>query len=124
MYDYEVVLKDFVKAIQTAQSEHKFYYDKVNELDKATNDILHQIELGKSAERNKWATKLSEIRKERRYAKDIVAVAEPIKKYVAENPAQIKAIERLLGEVRKEQKHLKERKYTARVIKNLTICEK
>lgn len=123
MTDYERILRDFIKATKSAQSEYKYYYAKVNELDKATGDILHQFELGDSKERAKWATKLSSIRKERRYAKDMVAVTEPINKYVAENQAQIKGIERLLGEVRKQGEGLKGRKYSARVLKNLTISE-
>lgn len=124
MTDYENILRDFIKAMKSAQSEYKFYYAKVNELDKATSDILHQFELGNAKERNKWATKLAEIRKERRYAKDKTALAEPINRYMTENHAQVKTIERLLGEVRKEQDCLKDRKYSARVIKNLTISIK
>lgn len=121
MTDYQTVLRDFIKATKTAQSEYKYYYAKVGELEKATLDILHQIELGKSGERNKWATKLSEVRKERRFAKDRIAVTEPFKKYAEENQPLIKGVERLLGEVRKEQDKLKDRKYAPRILKNLTI---
>ena len=58
MTDYERILRDFIKATKSAQSEYKYYYAKVNELDKATGDILHQFELGDSKERAKWATKV------------------------------------------------------------------
>ena len=121
MTDYQNILRDFIKAMKSAQAEHKYYSTKTTELEKATQDILHQIELGIPKERNKWATKLSEIRKERRFAKDRVAVTEPLKNYAEQNQPIIKSIERLLGEVRKEQDKLKGRKYLPRIIKNLTI---
>lgn len=121
MTDYENILRDFVKALKSAQAENKYYFTKVNELNKAQEDILHQIEFGNPKERNKWATKLSNIRKERRFAKDRVAVTGALRKYADDNQPQIKSIERLLGEVRKEQDGLKGRKYSPRVLKNLTI---
>ncbi len=119
--DYEKIIREFIKAIQTAQSENTFYFERVNELDKATQDLLHQIELGKPSERGKWATKLADVRKERRFAKDRASITEPIVVFADNNLPQIKAIERLLGDVRKENSKLKDRKYSPKVIKNLTI---
>lgn len=122
MTDYETILRDFVKAINQVKAEYRFYTDKVVELDKATQDILHQLELGDRSERNKWTTKLVQTRKERRYAKDKTIELQPLFTYAEQSMPDVKKVERLLGDYRKEKSKLKDRKYSARVIKNLSIC--
>lgn len=122
MTDYDRILRDFTKAINQAKAEHRFYREKVEELDKATQDILHQLELGDNKERSKWTTRLVQVRKERRYAKDMVITLTPIANYADSSMPDVKKVERLLGDYRKEKSKLKDRKYSARVVKNLTIC--
>ena len=122
MTDYDRILRDFTKAINQARAEHRFYKEKVEELDKATQDILHQLELGDNKERSKWTTKLVQVRKERRYAKDTTIALLPIANYAENSMPDVKKVERLLGDYRKEKSKLKDRKYSARVVKNLSIC--
>ena len=122
MTDYDRILRDFTKAINQARAEHRFYKEKVEELDKATQDILHQLELGDNKERSKWTTKLVQVRKERRYAKDMTIALLPIANYAENSMPEVKKVERLLGDYRKEKTKLKDRKYSARVVKNLSIC--
>lgn len=119
--DYETILRDFVKAMKSAQSEHDYYYAKVNELDKATDDILHQFELGTPKDRGRFSTKLALIRKQRRFAKDRVAMTKPINVFATAHNADIKAIERLLGDVRKERKNMQVRTYKPKVLKDLAF---
>jgi len=121
MRNYDDILKDFIKSMNTAKQEYEFYSNKVTQLDRATQDLLHQIELGSTKERNKWATQLSQTRKERRYAKDKADELEPIYDYIKGYQPHIKNIERLLGDVRKKKNLLKNRKYSPKVIKNLTM---
>lgn len=121
--DYEKVLRDFVKAVQTASSEHKYYYDLVGKYDKGSQDYIHQIELGKASERAKYATRFARHLEERRFVKDKVARTAPIAQWLNDNQAQFKAIERLLGDVRRETDKLKNRKYKARVVQDLSICK-
>lgn len=122
MTDYDRILRDFTKAINRAKAEHRFYKEKVEELDKATQDILHQLELGDNKERSRWTTKLVQVRKERRYAKDMTIALLPIASYTENSMPDVKKVERLLGDYRKEKSKLKDRKYSARVVKNLSIC--
>lgn len=122
MTDYDRILRDFTKAINQVKAEYRFYTDKVVELDKATQDILHQLELGDRSERSKWTTKLVQTRKERRYAKDKTIELQPLFIYAEQSMPDVKKVERLLGDYRKEKSKLKDRKYSARVVKNLSIC--
>lgn len=119
--NYENVLRDFIKAVDTAQRENRFYTEKLSEYEGAQQDLLHQIEFGKWKDRDKWATKLAHVRQQRRYAKDKIALTEPIMLFAEENKAFIKKSEMVLGEVRKQTRLMKNRKYLPRVIKDLTI---
>lgn len=70
--------KTYLDTISDFQKAYQYAFNKVNETDKATQDLLHQLELGSVKERNKTATLLSKVRKERRYYKDIVTVLQPL----------------------------------------------
>lgn len=121
MVDYDITLRNFVKAMKDAQTAYNFYKKKVEEYNGMVTDITHQIEIGKYDDRNKFATKLAHVTRERRYAKDMESVLEPMAKYATENSAKIKEIERLLGDVRNKKDLLKNREYKPRVIKDLPI---
>ena len=118
---YEGILRDFIKAVDTAQKENRFYAEKLSEYEGAQQDLLHQIEFGSWKDRDKWATKLAHIRQQRRYAKDKITLTEPIVLFAEENKAFIKKVEMVLGDVRKQTKLMKNRKYRPRVIKDLTM---
>lgn len=80
----------------------------------ATQDILHQLELcdvdyHQSA---RLAKKLREVRQERRSAKDRYDTYAPIVNWMDDNRNTIKALERLLGDVRKSEKLTQGRFYT------------
>ena len=107
MTDYDRILRDFTKAINQVKAEYRFYTDKVVELDKATQDILHQLELGDRLERSKWTTKLVQTRKERRYAKDALTITEH------SNILQDK-INELVSAVNRQDKEIKELKETTK----------
>ena len=119
--DYEIVLRDFIKAMDTAQKENRFFTEKLQKYEGAQQDLLHQIEFGKWKDRDKWATQLAHIRQQRRYAKDKLRLVESIVLFAEENKANIKKVEMVLGDVRKQTKLMKTRTYLPRVIKNLTM---
>lgn len=58
--------------------------------------------------------RLQAVRKRRRAAKETVEVLEPVEAWIGENKAVIKALERLLGEVRKIENKRKMRMYAPR----------
>lgn len=119
--EYEKILRDFVKMIEQAQVEQRFYTEKLKEAEAKECDILHQIEFGKPSERNKWATQLSRVLQERRFALDKLKLVDAIVKYAEENKPAVKKTEMVLGEVRKNVKLMKNRKYSPRILTNLTM---
>ena len=60
---------EFTEQFRKLKQKYDFYNNAVQELDRATQDVLHKLELDKlsSGEKCKWATQLSNIRKDRRY---------------------------------------------------------
>lgn len=117
-------LSDFLTFSRTIQSKHEIAFQEVKKCDKETQDILHQIELGTAKERNKFATHLAKVRKERRVAKDVVDVTTDLVAFMQskEFVTTYRRLEQLLGDVRKKEQYVENhRKYNPRVCKNLTI---
>jgi hypothetical protein len=111
----------FLKAIKQSQLDYKYHYENVNIKNKETQDLLHQIELGKYKDRDKIATKLAKVRRERRVFKDIVENTEAINKYIEENKKAINGLTQLLGQVRNAEKSHEGRTYIPKIRKDLTI---
>ena len=110
-------IESFLNFLRDAEELYKTSYDKVNELDKLTQDYLHDIELGDFdyKGRAKIATKLKETRKARRKYKDIAVPLEPVKEWVLLHRGTINELQQLLGKVRKEEKALNNRIYIRKV---------
>lgn len=118
-------ISDFLNFSRTVRSDFKRSYDEVNEAEKATQDILHQVEIGNAAERSKYTTQLSKIRKVRRQHKDFVDVHRDLNEFFTSDPTWIscqKKLNELLGRVRKQETYVEnQRAYRPRALKNLTI---
>ena len=92
--------------------------------EKQTLDLLHQIELGNSKERNKFATQLAHVRKSRRQSKDFLEVNNELVDYMQtqEFITVYRRLEQLLGSVRKHERYIEnKRAYNPRACTNLTI---
>lgn len=118
--------KTYLDTISDFQKAYQYAFNKVNETDKATQDLLHQLELGSVKERNKTATLLSKVRKERRYYKDIVTVLQPLMDLVGTAEAErffnlFKS--KTLGETRKAEKMIENRQYFPRVVTDIEIAK-
>lgn len=120
-HDAEKVLQDYAVLLEKSNRDYNYYFNKVNELDLATQDLLHQIELGEKTSTTKWAKQLMLIRQQRRYAKDMAMMLEPINAYYLENKKEVNRIQNLIGTIRKNEKYFNNRTYNPRVIKTLTI---
>ena len=86
----------------------KDYYAAVNDYDKATGDLKHQIELGAYKDRNKAATALKQVLQKRRIHKDYVDINSELNNYFRD-PEFIKVyrkLEQILGTVRKQEKYV------------------
>lgn len=118
------VYKLFLDTVRDAQNNAKYEESEVVRCDEATQDLLHQLELGSYRERQKTTTQLVHLRKQRRKSKDVLLVTEPLIKLL-EQPESIKFIRQLqqvLGETRKVENKLKNRSYTPRVITTIEIA--
>lgn len=118
-------LANFLNFVRRTISEYDLADKTVNECEKATQDILHQFELGTYDDRLKYATRLSHIRKERRVYKDFMEINSALYE-LYKRPDFIKLIhemENILGEVRKQEKRIETnaRMYNPRILKDLPI---
>ena len=97
-------------------SETTYRMEKMNQQDAEDyiQDILHQLELGELDYHGyaRAAKRLKEARVARRKAKDYMATVSPILAWIDGNQTVIKGLERLLGEVRKNEKFTENRIYT------------
>lgn len=97
-------------------TEHQLHMAEQTEQEAndATQDILHWFELYnfRGIEAVKMAHKLREIRHQRREAKDVAWLTSPVVDWIQRHRAEIKELERLLGEVRKRERRTENRIYT------------
>lgn len=114
--------KNFVTAMQ---HRYKIDYENVNLCDKASQDLLHDLELGNSKKVNGIAHQLSKVRKARRIYKDYVESCQPLIDLLETNEGKIfmKKLSECLGATRKIEKGFTNRKYFPRVIKELTFLK-
>ena len=114
-------ISDFLEFLRDCSDQYNVEYESVGEKDKETQDLLHELELQdlKYHQQAHLAADLKQVREDRRNAKDAVTVLEPIRQYYNSHSADIKALERLLGEVRKAEKSLTNRIYIPRVRKDV-----
>lgn len=113
------IIKNFLDMINEAELNIVADYNYVNKLDKATQDIMHKLELEdlSYAENCKLMTKLKNIRKDRRYYKDRVEQYQVISDYYNANKKSVELLRQKLGEVRKVEEYHSKRTYTPKVLR-------
>ena len=119
-------LENFMRFYNSAKMNYTTAYNKVNECDKLTQDLLHKLELDNisTAEKNKIATQLRRCRKDRRYWKDIVEELEPFidiftpgkNNTAAGHIKTINLLSEALGKIRKQEEYHSDRTYKPRII--------
>lgn len=104
---------NFLRDIQTAYSVAS---QMETDADNQTQDILHRLELNRDSaeDMERMAQALQAIRKTRREAKDSEAKAEPVMRWIKENGRVKAGLESMLGELRKVEKRILNRSYTAK----------
>lgn len=112
----EKIIQDFANLLENAYKEYKAYSQLVNDMDKATQDVLHQLELGEKISISKWSKELVNVRKRRRYAKDMSVRLEPLYQYYVNNQKEINKLKMIVGELRKIVKTQENRTYKPRKI--------
>ncbi len=118
------MLKQFLDFARDCETAYSLCSDNVPRLDKATQDLLHQLEFGSYKERSKTANMLAKIRRERRESKDSVALLQPLVELTSTNDGRkfIRQLQIVLGEIRKIEKSMDNRIYTPRVITTIEIA--
>lgn len=113
-------IEDFLSFLREMKSTNQYAIDSEREADNLTQDLLHTLELDKhnAVEYTQIAIKLRGVRRQRRAAKDLIATTTPIVRWMEDNDRAIHSIERLLGDVRKEEKAQQNRIYIPRAKEN------
>lgn len=113
---YSKPIEEFLAYIRQAKEQNQFAKNTEREKENETQDILHRLELSNDKYHitAKLAKKLREVRQERRHAKDTVSLTEPILAWSENNKPAIRSLEKLLGELRKSEKLIENRFYTAK----------
>ena len=99
-------LESFLAFLRETTERHRMAEADRAEAEAATQDLLHALELGndKAPGRARLGLKIREVRRQRRTAKDIAEQTRPVVDWVEQNRTVIKGLERLLGDVRKQER--------------------
>ena len=119
MKNYSAPLEQFLDHLRIAQQDHRAAQQTLADCDAITQDLLHDLELNAHSyhELARISKRMVEVRQARRTAKDTIAITQPL--LDLEKPL-VKALERLLGEVRKQEKNTENRRYFNRYVASST----
>lgn len=110
----------FLRLLDDVQKDYAWALEEEIKTDRLTQDYLHLIELTELSyhDRAKLAATLKDCRKQRRHAKDTVAVLDPIVEFLNTERGKllISQLQQVLGKVRKAEKHIANRAYTPKVL--------
>lgn len=107
-------LKGFLDYLREMEQQLRISESNEQDANDETQDILHALELTE-LDYDSTATlgkKLKLVRRKRREAKDLIFQLTPLVKWIDDNKATIKSLEKVLGEVRKAEKNSNNRFYT------------
>lgn len=111
---YSENIENFLNFLRESQQEYNIAVSEEKEKNDETQDLLHTIELQNHIPYNELlifrATK--QVRENRRKAKDCVQQLQPVVDWLKDNQKVIKELEKLLGNVRKEEQYIENRYYT------------
>ena len=114
--------RDTLQDLQTIFERNAIQLD---ENERITQDILHQIELGSYNEGRKWYGTLRKTRKDRRTNKDTLEILTKFKMLMETDYAIkfMRQLDEVLGDARNQEKKLANRHYNAKYIQNLPISK-
>ncbi len=109
-------LKSFLDSVREAETDLNIAIADEAETNQQTQDILHAIEMEKYNPRRTSALvkTLCNVRKRRRAAKEAIELLTPVVDWSKGNQNSIKSLERLLGDLRKTERHQERRIYSHR----------
>lgn len=121
-------IEAFCNLVNSAQNDARMYADELERLDNMTQDYLHALELGDLdyRERAKIATKLVDIRRDRRKVKNMLEVLEPFTDFQNEKESKVymDKLRKLLGATRSTEKKQQNRMYLAKAVNDTELFNK
>lgn len=121
-------IKVFLDLQTQLAKDYVWNQEQLDRLDKLTQDYLHKLELTdtKYKEKAKIATELSKIRKKRREHKDSLEILRPFYNFLqSPNGKNMKNnLSEVLGQTRKSEQKLGDKKYWFRVLQEPPIVTK
>lgn len=112
-------IKDILDAFEQAKKDYLYSYEQAGLKDKETQDILHALELDPITknERNRLATRLQRVRRERRQFKDCAEANYPIYEFMISDKGKsmVNLLKEVLGKTRKVEEYHRTRTYRKRV---------
>ena len=115
------LLRDVCNTLDQAPAEYQHYYDKVNEMNKLTQDYLHMLELKDlyDMELVRFGEELRDCRRKRREYKDSCDRLQPFVDFLETEKGKTthNQLKQLLGKVRETEKRLINRQYIPRILK-------
>ena len=111
---YSDNIEIFLEFLRQAKREYQIAITEEREKDAASQDLDHCLELNNNSYHDmaKIAKTITQVRRERRQAKDRQQVLKPVTDWMYQNARVIKNLEELLGAVRRAEKALQGRTYT------------
>lgn len=110
---YSEQIQSFLRFLNNCESDYIAAIAKETEENNKTQDLLHNLELQSNGYHDlaRISKALITVRRERREAKDTVSQLQPIIEWTEKNTKVLKELEKLLGEVRKIERHTHNRMY-------------
>lgn len=111
---YSAQIENFLRFLTNCDEEYNIAVQSESDADAATQDILHHIELEENSQLDYIyeGLQLHRVRRERRQAKDTQRLTKPIREWMAANKRVIRDLEKLLGELRRQERYIENRSYT------------
>lgn len=110
-------LEHFLNYVREIIVNYNYHNGALNVENKRSQDLLHELELGPSKNKDRVATKLRKSRKERRVHKDFIEINTSIYDFFvsSEGKAVMHRLEEILGCIRKQEKYTQNRIYIPRI---------
>lgn len=102
--EYSKIIESALHSLKVLEEQYRINFDIVGKKNNEVNDLNHAIESEPHCEvRSKLSTRLHNVRKERRAAKDFVHDYETAVRFIGDNKPTITKMEKLLGILRKAE---------------------
>lgn len=111
-------LSNLLNEVRKFQSSYAFSQGRIEDLEHLQADLLHKLEFRAkdASDRNKIATALKKLRKERRGYKEKVELNKELIGFLNDNHSQIKKLEKILGNIRRIEEMQSNRQYKPRAM--------